>query len=123
MSRVALVTAVAPLAAAPTASASNGCFPHGSTTLASSRHARVFEIKTKDGAVKATYGCLLASGRMWEGARVWARDHYAAMLAWAGRSQSRVEKSPGRWGVTGLVVALLLLAYFYAWGKGVFRWD
>ncbi len=47
---------------------------------------------------------------MWEAARVWARDHYAAMLAWARRSQTRVEKSPGRWGATGLVVALSLLA-------------
>ena len=47
---------------------------------------------------------------MWEGARVWARDHYAAMLEWARRNQARVEKSPGRWGATGLVVALLLLA-------------
>jgi NADH-quinone oxidoreductase subunit A len=23
----------------------------------------------------------------------------------------------------GIFVAILLLAYFYAWGKGVFRWD
>ena len=47
---------------------------------------------------------------LWEGARLWARDHYAAMLEWARRNQARVEKSPGRWGATGLVVALLLLA-------------
>jgi len=23
----------------------------------------------------------------------------------------------------GIFVAILLIAYFYAWGKGVFRWD
>jgi NADH-quinone oxidoreductase subunit A len=26
-------------------------------------------------------------------------------------------------GEMGIFVAILLLAYFYAWGKGVFKWD
>src|SRR5205807_810167 len=53
---------------------------------------------------------LNGSHGMWEGARLWARDHYAAMLAWAQRSQARFQKSPSRWGAAGLVVALLLFA-------------
>ena len=49
---------------------------------------------------------------MWEGARLWARKHYAAMLAWARRSQNRVGDSPRRWILVGggIVLALLLLA-------------
>ncbi len=46
---------------------------------------------------------------LWENARQWARDKYAAMLEWASRSQDRVEHSPTRWAITGGVVALLLL--------------
>src|SRR5579864_1232253 len=41
----------------------------------------------------------------WEGARDWARDHYATMLRWARRSQDRVEHSPGRWAIFGVVIA------------------
>ena len=26
-------------------------------------------------------------------------------------------------GEIGLFVVILLVSYFYAWGKGVFRWD
>lgn len=51
-----------------------------------------------------------SSGRgLWEGARVWARDHYAAMLKWARRKQDRVEHSPGRWAVLGAGITLVLL--------------
>ncbi|HEY1677280.1 MAG TPA: DUF3488 and transglutaminase-like domain-containing protein [Candidatus Sulfotelmatobacter sp.] len=46
---------------------------------------------------------------LWENARKWARDKYAAMLQWARHSQDRVENSPARWGVTGALVALILV--------------
>jgi transglutaminase-like putative cysteine protease len=46
---------------------------------------------------------------LWEGARTWARNHYERMLEWARRSQDRVEHSPVRWAVIGLVLALALL--------------
>lgn len=46
---------------------------------------------------------------LWENARKWARNKYAAMLQWARRSQDRVENSPARWGFAGAVVALVLL--------------
>jgi transglutaminase-like putative cysteine protease len=46
---------------------------------------------------------------LWERARVWARDHYAAMLKWARRSQDRVEHSPGRWAILGAAVTITLL--------------
>ena len=53
-----------------------------------------------------------SSRNMWEGARVWARNHYASMLKWAKRSQDRVQNSPRRWTIIGIgiVLALLLLA-------------
>jgi transglutaminase-like putative cysteine protease len=49
---------------------------------------------------------------MWEGARIWARTHYASMLEWARRGQDRVENSPRRWSFigAGIVLALALLA-------------
>jgi protein-glutamine gamma-glutamyltransferase len=46
---------------------------------------------------------------LWDGARVWARNHYEHMLRWARRSQDRVENSPVRWAVIGLAIAILLL--------------
>jgi len=46
---------------------------------------------------------------LWENARTWARDHYESMLQWARHSQDRVEHSPGRWAVFGLIIALVLL--------------
>ena len=46
---------------------------------------------------------------LWQNARIWARNHYAAMLKWARRSQDRVEHSPGRWTFLGAAVALALL--------------
>ncbi len=45
---------------------------------------------------------------MWEGARNWARNRYAAMLDWARRSQQRVENSPRRWMAIGLVITMAL---------------
>lgn len=55
---------------------------------------------------------ITSSRNLWEGARTWARSHYASMLQWARRSQDRVENSPRRWTMFGaaIVVALLLLA-------------
>ncbi len=55
---------------------------------------------------------ITGSRNMWEGARTWARNHYASMLKWAKRSQDRVETSPRRWTIIGIaiVLALLLLA-------------
>ncbi len=52
---------------------------------------------------------LTGSRNLWEGARRWARRHYASMLKWARRSQDRVEHSPGRWAVGGTAIALSLL--------------
>jgi len=46
---------------------------------------------------------------LWQRARTWAREHYAAMLAWARHSQDRVEHSPGRWAILGIAVALIFL--------------
>jgi protein-glutamine gamma-glutamyltransferase len=46
---------------------------------------------------------------VWEGARTWAREKYAAMLKWAERSQDRVENSPARWAVIGAAVSLILV--------------
>jgi transglutaminase-like putative cysteine protease len=46
---------------------------------------------------------------LWEGARTWARNHYASMLKWARRSQDRVEHSPGRWAVMGAAITLILV--------------
>jgi protein-glutamine gamma-glutamyltransferase len=46
---------------------------------------------------------------LWEGARTWARMHYERMLNWARRGQDRVENSPVRWAVIGLVIAMALL--------------
>jgi len=46
---------------------------------------------------------------MLEGAREWARTHYASMLKWARRSQDRVQHSPGRWAVMGGAIAVVLL--------------
>jgi len=46
---------------------------------------------------------------LWQNARLWARNQYAAMLKWARRSQDRVEHSPGRWAVLGGAIALGLL--------------
>src|SRR5271169_921939 len=54
---------------------------------------------------------------LWEHARIWARDHYAAMLMWARRSQDRVEHSPGRWAILGAAVTLVLLAVFLVLGN------
>lgn len=46
---------------------------------------------------------------LWEGARTWARNHYASMLKWARRSQDRVEHSPGRWALLGAAIAVVFL--------------
>ena len=53
-----------------------------------------------------------SSRNMWEGARIWARSHYASMLAWARRGQERIENSPRKWTLYGVgaVMALLLFA-------------
>jgi protein-glutamine gamma-glutamyltransferase len=49
------------------------------------------------------------SRNLWEGARKWARNHYASMLKWAQRRQDRMEHSPGSWALIGAAVALALL--------------
>ena len=46
---------------------------------------------------------------LWEGARIWARQHYESMLRWARRSQDRIEHSPGRWAIIGAGITLGLL--------------
>jgi protein-glutamine gamma-glutamyltransferase len=59
-----------------------------------------------------TRAAISTSRGMWEGARQWARQHYATMLKWAERSQQHVENSPRRWMLIGgaIVLTLLLLA-------------
>jgi transglutaminase-like putative cysteine protease len=59
-----------------------------------------------------TRGAINTSRGVWEGARVWARAHYASMLTWARRSQERVENSPRRWMLIGggVILALAWLA-------------
>jgi len=52
---------------------------------------------------------ITGSRSMWEGARQWARSHYASMLAWARRSQERVENSPRRWTIIGSAIVLVLM--------------
>ena len=57
-----------------------------------------------------TRAAINGSRGMWEGARLWARAHYASMLKWARHSESRIESAPRRWMViAGGVVLLLLL--------------
>jgi transglutaminase-like putative cysteine protease len=48
---------------------------------------------------------------MWENARAWASEKYAAMLKWAEQSQEHVQDSPGHWTIygTALCIALVLL--------------
>ncbi len=50
-----------------------------------------------------------SSHTVWKGARTWARNRYASILAWARRSQRRVESSPSRWALIGGLVALCLV--------------
>lgn len=52
---------------------------------------------------------IMSSRGAWEGARRWARDHYASMLKWARRKQDGVEQSPAKWAVLAAGIALLLL--------------
>jgi transglutaminase-like putative cysteine protease len=57
-----------------------------------------------------THAAISTSRGVWEGARLWARKHYASMLEWARRSQQRVEHSPRKWILfAGIVVLSLLL--------------
>jgi protein-glutamine gamma-glutamyltransferase len=68
---------------------------------------------------------ITGSRSMWEGARAWARERYAAMLEWARRGQEHVQVSPGRWSFLGLgiVLALLLLANLARIARGLHeRW-
>jgi protein-glutamine gamma-glutamyltransferase len=55
-------------------------------------------------AVRGTRG-------LWEGARVWARDHYDSMLHWARRSQDRVEHAPTRSTFLGICIAVVLILF------------
>ena len=53
-----------------------------------------------------SHTAISTSRNMWEGARSWARERYASMLAWAQRGQDRVEHSPRRWALIGLGAAI-----------------
>jgi protein-glutamine gamma-glutamyltransferase len=46
---------------------------------------------------------------LWERARLWAHLRYDAMMAWAKRSQERVEDSPQRWVLIGAGIAFLFV--------------
>jgi protein-glutamine gamma-glutamyltransferase len=52
---------------------------------------------------------ITGSRNLLEGARRWAGQRYEVMLAWARRSQNRVEHSPRRWMLIGFSLALALL--------------
>lgn len=52
---------------------------------------------------------ITSSRNVWEGARTWARNHYASMLKWARHSQDRVQNAPRRWALIGTVIFALLL--------------
>lgn len=68
-------------------------------------------IVSYDSSHQFTLGQAAVSGSrsLWVGARKWAREKYASMLAWARRSQERVEHSPIPWAVTGVLIALAIL--------------
>lgn len=68
-------------------------------------------IVSYDSSHQFTLGQAAVSGSrsLWVGSRKWARQKYASMLAWARRSQQRVELSPTRWALTGGVIALTIL--------------
>jgi transglutaminase-like putative cysteine protease len=49
---------------------------------------------------------------VWESTRLWAREHYESMVRWAGRTQKRMDHSPGRWTFIALggIFGVLALA-------------
>jgi transglutaminase-like putative cysteine protease len=59
-----------------------------------------------------TRAAISTSRGAWEGARLWAREHYDSMLVWARHTQQRVQRSPRGWMllVGAIILALLLLA-------------
>ncbi|HTT21644.1 MAG TPA: transglutaminaseTgpA domain-containing protein [Candidatus Sulfotelmatobacter sp.] len=59
-----------------------------------------------------TRSAINTSHGLWDGARLWARAHYASMLLWARSTQQRVESSPRRWMLIAgaVILALLVLA-------------
>ena len=59
-----------------------------------------------------TRSAINTSHGVWEGARLWARAHYASMLVWARHAQNTVESSPRGWMLiaSAVTLALLLLA-------------
>ncbi|HUA15421.1 MAG TPA: DUF3488 and transglutaminase-like domain-containing protein [Verrucomicrobiae bacterium] len=52
---------------------------------------------------------IVATHSLWERARAWAEKHYMSMLHWAQKSQDGIQRSPSRWGVGGLAIALVLV--------------
>jgi len=56
-----------------------------------------------------TRAAINTSRGVWEGARLWVRNHYASMLRWAERSQKKVEDSPRKWIIAGAAALLLVL--------------
>jgi protein-glutamine gamma-glutamyltransferase len=52
---------------------------------------------------------LTGTRSFWERSRIWARQHYGAMLKWADRMQNRVEYAPGKWMLLGLLLSVTLL--------------
>jgi hypothetical protein len=60
---IAAVTTPGSGFAAQSVAAAGGCFPQRSVTLATSRTARVFEIRRSNGSTQGTYGCLFAYGK------------------------------------------------------------
>ena len=59
-----------------------------------------------------TSATINTSRGMWEGARLWAQAHYSSLLERARRTQARIQDSPRRWLLIGvlIIVAILFLA-------------
>jgi hypothetical protein len=70
-----------------------------------------------------SHAAITSSRNIWEGARTWARERYASMLAWAQRSQEQVERSPRRWVLIGLgaAIALMFLANIRRMTKWIYE--
>jgi transglutaminase-like putative cysteine protease len=45
----------------------------------------------------------------WEGARIWAQNHYVSMLAWAREIEHRAQYAPEKWILTAVGLSLLFL--------------
>ena len=68
-------------------------------------------IVSYDSAHQFVLGQAAISGsrNLWEGSRAWARKRYDSMLNWARHGEHRVEHSPIRWAILGILASVLFL--------------